>query len=154
MPEHEHPRYAWRVTFEYGGGQVQKISQRRVEMASPPSHAREGYERHVGFWYELRDADDKVVYRRAIHNPIQVHYEVFSPAGSLVRRPIENPGGTFEIVVPELAGAPHLVLYGTPHPSAAPVGPASAEAARPPVPRVGTEPAREIARFNLIEGQP
>ena len=154
MPEHEQPRYALRVTFEYEGAQVRMISRQRVEMTSLPSHARDGYERHVGFWYELRDATNKTVYRRVIHNPIQADYEVFSSEGSVARRPIANPRGTFEIVVPELTGAPHLVLYGTLHPPTAPVGSPSAEAIRPPVPRVGTEPAREIARFNLLEGLP
>lgn len=152
MPEHESRSYALRVTFEYEGTHVRKISQQRVEMIAHPSHPTRGYEGEVGFWYELRDANDKIVYRRVIHNPMEAHYEVASPEGRFTRRPIPNPRGTFEIVVPEMAEAPNLVLFGTPHPPSAPVGSPAAEAVRPPVPRVGTAPAREIARFNLKEG--
>ena len=143
------PQYAYRVTFEYQGGQVTKTAQQRIAMATPPSHEIEGHQEEAGFWYELRDANDKTVYRRIMQSPIQTTVEVFSPEGTITRRPVQNPSGVFQLVVPEISGASNLVLVGTPQPPPAPVGTAAQERARPPVRRVGSGPAREIARFSL-----
>jgi hypothetical protein len=144
--------YALRVTFQYKGTNIRKIGQQRVEMIALPSHPTEGYEGQVGFWVELRDQNDKTVYRRVIRNPIHVHREVFAAEEELTRRPIiKTARGTFEIVVPDIPEAPNLVLFGTPQPLPTPLRSPHIEAARPPIPRVGTEPAREIARFNLKE---
>jgi hypothetical protein len=144
-------KYAYRVVFEYEGDQIRKVSQQRIEMSAPPSHSIEGHQNEVGFWYELRDANDKPVYRRVIQNPIQSTAEVFSPDGSIVRRPVEKPRGVFHIVVPEISEAATLVLVGTPQPAPVPAGPPADEKSRPPIPRVGTQAAREIARFSLKE---
>jgi hypothetical protein len=152
MPTLGSPKYALRITFQYDGTQIRKVSQQKVEKLSPPSHDVEGHQNQVGFWYELRDANNKVVYRRVIHNPLQVDTETPSATGGFARRPVQNPNATFQIVVPELDNASTLVLLASPHPPSSPVGSPAEEALRPPIARVGIGPAQEIARFNLKEG--
>lgn len=150
MAAQEERRYAHRVTFEYAGDRVWKIAQQRIEMVVPPSHGKSTGE-EVGFWYELRDGADRTVYRRVVQNPMDTTAEVFSPDGTIVRRPIQDPHGVFEIVVPEIANASSLVLLGTPQPVSPPVGSVAEERARPAVPRIGITPAREILRIDLSE---
>jgi hypothetical protein len=145
-------QYAYRVTFEYQGTQVRRIGQQRIAMTAPPSHEIEGHEGEVGFWYELRDTNDKTVYRRLMQSPIQTSVEVFAPDGTIKRQPVLDPKGVFQVVVPEIDGAANLVLMGTQQPPPTPIGSVAAERARPAVSRVGTAPAREIARFSLKGG--
>jgi hypothetical protein len=150
MAAQDDPHYAYRVTFEYDGDQVRKVAQQRVAMTAPPSHDLASGD-EVGFWYELRDASNNPVYRRVVQNPMQGTVEVFSQDGGIVRRPVQDPRGVFQVVVPEIADASNLVLIGTPQPIAPPIGSRAEERARPAIPRVGTTPAREIARFDLSE---
>ncbi len=152
MASEENPKYAYRVTFEYQGDQVRKVGQQRIAMTAPPSHELAPSPNSTGFWYELRDDKNNTVYRRVMQNPIQTTVEVFSPTGTITRRPVQNPSGTFQVVVPEVQQATNLVLVATPQPPAQPIGTAAQERARAPRPRVGTGPAREIARFSLKEG--
>ncbi len=151
MPITGSPKVAQRITFQYDGTQIRKISQQRVEKLSPPSHETEGHQNQVGFWYELRDANGKIQYRRVIHNPMQMDTETPSTTG-FSRRPVQSPRGTFQLVVPELEGASTLVLFASPHPEPSAVGSPAQEALRPPIARVATSPAQEIGRFNLLEG--
>lgn len=152
MAQESAPQYAYRLTFEYEGGQMQKIGQQRIAMTTPPSHDIAGHEGEAGFWYELRDANEKTIYRRVMQSPIQNTVEVFSPDGTVTRRPVQQPKGVFQLVVPEISGADNLVLVGSPQPPPTPVGTPAQERARPAVPRVGSGPARELARFSLKGG--
>jgi hypothetical protein len=144
------PPFAYRVIFEYEGNEIRKVSQQRVAMTAPPSHSLSAGN-EVGFWYELHDASDRPLYRRVMQSPILTSVEVFSPDGSITRHPVTNPRGAFQVIVPDLPHAVNLVLVATPEPTPEPLGSSAEERARAPIPRVGTSPAREIARFSLRE---
>lgn len=151
MPEQAGQPFAYRMTFEYEGNDIRKIAQQRVAMTTPPSHPLAA-NNEVGFWLELRDAQNQPVYRRVMQSPIQTSVEVFSPDGQIVRRPVSEPRGVFQVIVPDHPRASSLVFVGTPQPPPEPMGSRAEERARNPQPRVGTSPATELARFDLREG--
>ena len=72
------PNKAMRLTFSYNGDDVKLLSQQRTEMIVPSSDALKGYERHKGFWAELRSSSDKTLYRTVMHNPTKNDAEVLS----------------------------------------------------------------------------
>jgi len=125
---------ALRLTFRYEGDRVELVSSQPVEMLLPPSHAVDEGEGQSGFWFTLRAADDRPVYRRVTHSPIRRDVEVFSPEpGENIRRvPVDRPSGTFVLLVPDVEDARVLTLHDS-------AGEARALAG----------PAREIARFEL-----
>jgi hypothetical protein len=146
--------YARRLTFEFDGSTIRQISEQRVEMTVPSSHPTSEYSGHTGFWFELRDANENTIYRRVMADPLLGYHEVPSSQGTFTHSPITVSPQVFELVVPELPTAESLVIFGTLPERLAPIGTPAQEAARPARPRVGTQPAREIARINLREGRP
>jgi hypothetical protein len=129
---HEQRNRALRLIFNYRGTQVQLASQQQVEMISPPSDPIDEYEEHSGFWIELRDSEESVVYRQVMHNPIQLELE--APSGD-PERPFTNvkndtDEGTFMVIVPDIEQAITLTLHSSPVDE--PAG-----------------PAREIVRIDL-----
>lgn len=129
--------HALRLTFSYEGNSVALVSSQPVDMILPPSHSLEPAQNETGFWYTLTDAGGRVVYRRVIHNPIRLDREVFSPdkQQSLHRQTVQNPKGTFVLLVPDVSQARTLRLFSHP------VG----------LKENASAPAREFARFNLAE---
>jgi hypothetical protein len=105
-----------RLIFSYDGDEIRLLSSQRVEMAPPPSDPLEGFEGQKGFWLELRDAEGTLLHRQILHDPIRRDAEVFSedPERSIVRIPVEHPTGAFAVLVPELPGADHIALIGSP----------------------------------------
>jgi hypothetical protein len=71
-----------------------------------------------------------------MHDPIRHDAEVFSedPGRSVARIPLDRLSDVFTILIPEIEGADHLVLMGT-----------------PPAERPALTEAREIGRFSLVE---
>ena len=67
-----------------------------------------------GYWLELRDTADAIVYRRPVFEPLQVDAEVFAddPQQSLQRVKGGRPPGIFTVLVPELANARFAVISG------------------------------------------
>lgn len=141
--------HARRLTFEFDGSTVRQIGEQLVEMTVPLSHPTTGYSGHTGFWFELRDANENTIYRRIVPDPLGGYHEVPSPQGTFTHTPITVSPQVFELVVPELPAAASLVMFGTPAEPPSPIGTRAQEAARTAGPRVGTQPAREIARINL-----
>ncbi len=123
-----------RLTFEYEGRKVQLISQERVKVMSPPSEILHEYKGQSGFWYDVIDAQEHLLYRRAAQNPIQFDVEIFTddPEAPIVRRKIDNPHGQFSLLVPDMPEATALVFFSS-----------------PPEPEFAYEPAQESARFDL-----
>jgi hypothetical protein len=130
----EKPAKAVRMIFAFDGEHVHLVSQQAVEMVLPPSDPVQGVEGHKGFWYELRDAQDRPLYRRVMHNPMQEDVEVFSddPKQSVARQTVPNRKGVFVVVVPDTEEGHVVTLSSSPR-------------------RVqrAHQPAREIARFAL-----
>ncbi len=145
------PRRVLRLTFAYDGEAITLVEQHFVEMTVPPSHPLAGYEGHAGFWFEVRDRAGTPVYRRILHNPIPAYHEVHAPGASPRHIAAAEQRGVFEILVPASWAGATLLVFATPQPQATPIGKIAAERARSLGPRVGTEAAREIARFNLDE---
>jgi len=140
---------AMRLTFSYQGDQVKLVSQQPVEMTVPPSDQLKGYEEHKGFWAEVKNAQDKTLFRRVLHNPTRNDAEVFSddPEQSISRAPAPKRKGVFVVVVPDTdkghevtlsrsSGAPDIEAGGAPKGMAA-------------MRSLATGPATEIARFKL-----
>jgi hypothetical protein len=128
---------ALRLRFTYEGDEVRLVRRQPVETITSPTDALSGYEGQQGFWVEVRSGQDEVLYRQVRDDPLRHDVEVFSPdpAQSVFRIPVENPSGTFSVLVPDLDEADHVALISSAAPDMAP------EAAR------GS--ATELARFSL-----
>lgn len=133
---------AVRLTFSYEGDKVKLISQQVVEMTVPPSDPVKGFEKHKGFWAELKSKQDKTLYRRVMHNPISNDAEVFSddPEQSISREPAPKRKGVFVVVVPDTIEGQEVTLSGSSPDRRGPMRGIRALAGKP---------AREIARFKL-----
>jgi hypothetical protein len=133
-PPFAEPPRTLRLTFSYEGDTVRLISRERLEMIPPPSEPVAIREGQSGFWYEVRDTDERILYQRVLQNPIQFDVEVFTsdPNQMLTRQRVANPRGVFVLTAPEIEGAATLVLFSSP-----------LEPAR------SGQPATELARFDL-----
>lgn len=136
VPGQPYPNWSrtLRLTFSYEGSNVRLVSRQSVEMMPPPSDPLTPQEERSGFWYELQDEQERVLYRRVVHNPIRFEAEVFShhPEVPLTRIKVDNPQGAFQLLVPETDEAAALVLFSSPL-----------------EPEFSGEPARELVRFDL-----
>jgi hypothetical protein len=132
------PSRAVRLRFAYEGNDVRLVSQQRVEMIVPPADALSGFASEQGFWVEVRTAQEEVLHRRVMHDPLRQDVEVFSPdpAQSIVRTPVERPSGTFTVLVPDIDEADHVALMSSAAPGIAPE-------------MADRGPATELARFSL-----
>lgn len=97
---------AVRLTFAYDGSAVKLVSQERVEMTVPPSDPLKGVGKQKGFWAELRNKQDKTLYRQVIHNPTRNDAEVFpdpdeNPEQSISREAAPKRKGVFVVLVPD-----------------------------------------------------
>lgn len=152
---------ALRLTFSYKDGVVQLTRTIAVDMVVPPDDAPTRAPEQ-GFWAELRDASNRPLFRRVLHNPIPVDSEVFSPdPGRTVSRAPGAPSeGMFTVVVPNHADAAALALFSSHHEVAPkPAQPPSGFSHALPFHAVRAvskrlEPAREIARFDLRASNP
>ncbi|EME97960.1 hypothetical protein J7W19_28285 [Streptomyces mobaraensis NBRC 13819 = DSM 40847] len=134
---------AVRLIFEYEGPDIRLVSRQRVDAAPPPTDdltgphptaATAGESEVKGFWVEVRDGRQRPLYRRVMHPPVRHDAEVFSDDAerSLARVPVDEPKGTFAVLVPEIEGADHVALVSSP---------------LTPGPTVAA--AAEVARFSL-----
>jgi hypothetical protein len=132
--EGEKPMKALRMLFSFDGEHVHLVSQQSVEMVLPPSDPVQGIEGHKGFWYELRDVQDRPLYRRVMHNPMREDVEVFAddPKQSVARHTVPNRKGVFVVVVPDIEEGHAVTLSSSPRRV-----------------QIAHQPAREIARFAL-----
>ena len=110
------PAYTLRVTFAYRGEKIELAGSRRVRMIAPPPVAAAPEKGQSGYWFEVRDAAGKLLFHRAVHNPVRVDVEVFANdrKQSITRVPIAEPHGEFEVLVPDLPAAASFVLHGPP----------------------------------------
>jgi hypothetical protein len=146
MPAHV-PR-AIRLTFSYRGAQVDLQSSRRVEMLARPSHPVGGHEQQAGFWVELRDPQDRVVYRQVLHEPVRYEHEAYPERpGELFTRTVSEPQGSFDVLVPDVPGANAVAVYGS-LPEAGPAN-ESLTARQARIASARHAPARLLGRFGL-----
>ncbi|CAM5370227.1 hypothetical protein [Streptomyces griseomycini] len=115
-PEPSEPPTTVRLIFEYEGTDIRLISRRRVAMMPPPSDPLREREDAQGFWVEVRDAQQRPLYRRVMCDPVRRDVEVFSdePEYSIARVPVDEPRGLFVVLVPDIANADHAALIRSP----------------------------------------
>ena len=106
------PQRAWRlICTTDAAGQVRVRSRRRVEMIVPSTGPLADASPATGFWVELRDAEERTRYRRAMPDPLEAELEVpAEPRGegfAHVRAPARR---TFSVVLPDIEGADHVAL--------------------------------------------
>ncbi len=125
-----------RLTFTYRAEEIELVDVQEVEMFVPPGDEREIGEERSGFWVELRDDAEGVVFRQVLHHPAEADQEVFpeDPYGEIVRRPVDSPSGAFTLVLPEATQARNVVLV-----------------ASPTRPERRSEAAAEVARFDMVD---
>jgi hypothetical protein len=79
-------RKSLRLTFRVANDEVRLVSYERLNMICPPSVGdRPEAGKHGGFWMELRDADDRVLFHRLIYSPLGNSVEIHSPDGKIHR---------------------------------------------------------------------
>jgi len=132
----QRPSRAVRLIFSYKGSKTKLESKHAIEMIALPSDSTEDYKDRSGFWVELRDKQDQVIYRRIVRNPIEEELEAPSgdPTRPFTRVSNPNPEGTFSVLVPDFETAEALVLCASPG-------------------GVAARAAREITRVLLKEGR-
>jgi hypothetical protein len=135
LPSEGKPAKAIRLVCSFDGDQVALVSQQSVEMVLPPSDPMEGTTGQKGFWYELRDAQDRPLYRKVMHHPMREDVEVFSndpQQHSVARHPVPNRKGVFVVLVPDNENGRAVTLSSSPRSI-----------------QLTNQPATEIARFAL-----
>ena len=133
---------AMRLTFSYDGDDVKLVSQQPIEMIVPPSDPVKGFGAQKGFWAELKNEQDKTLYRRVMHNPTSNDAEVFSddPEQNISRAPAPKRKGVFVVVVPDTDKGDAVTLSRS-----APEVKGLARGIR----ALASKPATEILRFKL-----
>ena len=128
-----------RLLFEFEGDQIRLVDHQAVDVVPPPSAARSGFSHDSGFWLEVRSGRMDVLHREILHDPIDLHPEVFAEDGKTISRSSEpRKKGAFAVLVPELPDGDHLAFVR------------SDPASRSLLQRLFNRPAaREVARFSL-----
>ena len=108
-------KQAIRFNFSYEAEEITLASARRLTKCTPAGDSDpqcDLSEKGSGNWFELRDAKDRVVYRRLSNAFIPREIEVRSWDGMHPARRIKGQfkSGTFSLLVPVVEGAKKLVL--------------------------------------------
>lgn len=142
-PEGQHVRQyrkSLRLTFRVADGEVRLVGYERLDMIPPPSIGeRPEAGKHGGFWMELRDESDHVLFHRVLDNPLGDSVEVHSPDGKIQRVFGAVEENVFEVLLPDDSKAKTITFIG--------------ESLEPVVIRQERVTAtRELARFNVPKG--
>lgn len=93
---------------------VRVVSRRRLAKVVPPSEPLDDElvttTGRAGFWVEVRDADERVRYRRVLPDPLSGEVEVPGGQGSFTRQTSAQASATFALLVPDVPGADHVSL--------------------------------------------
>jgi hypothetical protein len=125
---------ALRLTFSYSPkgihlDEIQPLEEMPLPPTDPIQHGPE-----AGFWYELRDAKNAIIYRQVLDNPMRHEAEVYTEGAPIHRLTKEDHADSFTLLVPSLEGVTTIALFSSP------LDPPSFGAA-----------AKEIARFSLAD---
>lgn len=102
-----------RLTFRVADGAVHLVSYERLPMICPPSVGEAPQARkNGGFWMELRDGNNHVLFHRLIHSPLIGSVEVHSPDGKIERKFGEVKESIFEVLLPDNPAAESIALIG------------------------------------------
>ncbi len=105
-----------RLTFIYGGKDIRLESIKSIVMIVPNSDRLEKEENTAGFWYEVRDKENRTLYRRITDNPIKYAAEVRSddPNAPLKWEEIKEPKGSFVLLIPDIEEGHSVVFFSSP----------------------------------------
>ncbi len=133
-------RSAVRLLFAFEGRDVRLLRKQWLSMVAPPSDRfpkrDERQEPMAGFWVDLLDGEEQVVYRRVFgENPMSAGIAVYTGDKDhpFTMQRTAEPKGDFMVVVPDIPEATSVALFGSP--------PA----------QEGFAAAEELARFGLKE---
>jgi hypothetical protein len=126
------PQYTLRLTLAYEGMEIRLVAGQRVEMIPPRGESERIQLGQPGYWVELRNAHEQILYQSILHYPIRYMIEVPGDPDTGVMRweKVNNPRGIIQLLVPDIPEARILILFGSP-------------------PAAPYEPSTELARFNL-----
>jgi hypothetical protein len=130
-----------RLIFEYEGDKIRLIRRQEVDLQPPPSVPQAPSDREIGFWLEVRDSELHVMHRQRMHDPVEMHPEVFSsePGQTIARAKAPAQKGAFTVVVPRIVDSDHIAFMR--------LRPQARTAAEIELSRV--LPEGEVARFSL-----
>lgn len=135
----EHSGKTFRLTFRFAQGKVQLISSEKLDMICPPSVGeRPEAEKHGGFWMELRDANNRVLFHRLLHSTLTNSVEVHSPDGKIQRVFGDVKESIIEVLLPDNKDAKSITLMG--------------ESLVPVKERKKSIGSHELARFDIPKG--
>jgi hypothetical protein len=126
---------AIRLTFSYTNNEIKLISKQIIKKVLPPSFSIDDSKDYSGFWYQVTDDAQRILYLQVIHDPVRVYAEIFSnnpEDESISRKKIENIQGTFTILLPEIPDASKMAIFASPFD-----------------PELINEPAKEIFQLSL-----
>lgn len=107
--------------FAYDGLNITLLDTAVVDAPSPDSEDTGQLTDETGFWYEIRDQEDGVLWRHSAVHPIW--FESEGPAddqGAMTWAPDAALAGAFFAQVPSIQAAATLALVGSPPPGAPP----------------------------------
>jgi hypothetical protein len=104
---------AWRFSMTYDGAVLAMNDVTNTEMRVGPSDQTGDMSGVTGFWYELRDANEAVLFRRITSNPMSPYAEIPIAEGSFTRGTRNDTAGAFDITTPALGDATTLVIFGS-----------------------------------------
>lgn len=103
------------LLFTYTGPTISLVDEQPVDAPWLASEDTGPLSGEPGFWYELRDTNDAVVWRHSAVHPLWFESEgPANEAGEMTWRPDPAPSGGFAAQVPLLDVATRLALVGSP----------------------------------------
>ena len=106
------PDGAVRLICDVADRGVRVVSRRRLAKVAPPTESfadADPAAPRSGFWIEVRDAQGRTRYRRAVPDPLTDRHEAPGPNGSFVQ--IRGRGSDrFALLVPEIEDGEDVVL--------------------------------------------
>ena len=133
-------RKTLRLTFRIADKEIQLLTYERLDMICPPSIGEiPQVGKHGGFWMELHDARNRVLFHRVLNNPLGDSVEIHSSDGKVERvfgAPEEN---VFDVLLPDDRRSKTIVFIGDS------LEPYTDRKEQPTA-------ARELARFDVPKG--
>lgn len=107
---------ARRLTFSYEGTSIKLIFQQPIKKILPPSDYLDTKNNRSGFWYEIADENQNILYQKIISNPIETDIEVFPSKSneSIMRQKTSEIRGIFSILIPDFPNTKTLSFFGNP----------------------------------------
>jgi hypothetical protein len=104
--------YSSRFLLSHSGKNIALISAKRIQAISPPSDEINEIGRTGGSWVELRNDDNKILYKRILHNFFDESVEIMTDRSgeALSWQEAEGIKKIISIMVPEMQGADHIAI--------------------------------------------